>query len=147
MKTIAVGYDGAEASKRALARAADLAEALKAKLVVVSVAELMPLAADASYPGDAMGIATAGMPPVPDEAEARRELHEAQAALAKRDIEVEYASTVGDPADGIVEEAEERDADLIVVGTRHPGFLDRLLGGDVGEAVSRRSQRDVLIVH
>ncbi len=43
--------------------------------------------------------------------------------------------------------AEEVGADLIVVGTREPGFLDRLVGGDVSEAVSRRAHRDVLIVH
>src|SRR5919201_464166 len=37
MKTILVGYDGSEAAERALARAAELAEALAARIVVVSV--------------------------------------------------------------------------------------------------------------
>jgi nucleotide-binding universal stress UspA family protein len=147
VKTIAVGYDGSEASRRALQRAADFAESFKAKLLVISVAELIPTAADPAFPGDAMGLASATTTPVPDEAEAKRELQDAQTVLAGRSVEVEYVEVVGDPADGIVDEAEARGADLIVVGTRHPGFLDRLFGGDVGEAVSRRSRRDVLIVH
>jgi nucleotide-binding universal stress UspA family protein len=147
MKTIAVGYDGSGASKRALERAADFAEALKAKLLVVSVAEMIPTAADPAFPGDAMGLASAATTPIPDEAEARRELHDAQSILSGRGVDVEYVEVVGDPADGIVDEAEARKADLIVVGTRHPGFLERMFGGDVGEAVSRRSSRDVLIVH
>ena len=59
----------------------------------------------------------------------------------------EYQATVGDAAQGIIEVAEKQEADLIVVGTREPGFLDRVLGGDVSETVSRRAHRDVLIVH
>ena len=43
--------------------------------------------------------------------------------------------------------AEQRDADLIVVGSREHGFLDRLLGRSVDESVARRSERDVLLVH
>ncbi len=147
MKTIAVGYDGSEASKRALQRAAELAETFKAKLLVITVAELIPTAADPAFPGDAMGLASATTTPIPDEAEAKRELHDAQSILSRRGADAEYVEVVGDPADAIVDEAEAREADLIVVATRHPGFLERLFAGDVGEAVSRRSQRDVLIVH
>jgi nucleotide-binding universal stress UspA family protein len=147
MKTIAVGYDGSDASKRALERAATLAEALKAKLVVVSVAELIPMAPDAGMPGDAMGLASPAVTPVADQAEADREIHSAHTTLAGRGIEAEYVTVVGDPADGLIEEADRHEADLIVVGTRHAGFLGRLFGGDVGEAVSRRGNRDVLIVH
>ena len=147
MKTIAVGYDGSAASKRALERAAEYADALQAKLVVISVAELIPAAADPAFPGDAMGLATAAETPIPDEAEAKRELHDAKTTLAGSKVDVQYVEVIGDPADGIVDEAEARGADLIVVGTRHPGFLERIFGGDVGEAVSRRASRDVLVVH
>jgi nucleotide-binding universal stress UspA family protein len=147
MKTIVVGYDGSDPSKRALARAADFAQAFKAKLVVTSIAEPVALAGDAVVPGDAVGLAAPAILPVPDREQAARELEEARAALEKRKVEAEYVTTVGDAAGGIVETGEQHDADLIVVGTREPGFLDRLLGGDVGEAVSRRAHRDVLIVH
>jgi nucleotide-binding universal stress UspA family protein len=105
------------------------------------------VAEDAFVPGDAIGLAAPAILPVPDRAEATRELAEAKETLAGRNVEAEYVSTVGDAAEGIVEVAEQHDADLIVVGTREPGFLDRVLGGDVSEAVSRRAHRDVLIVH
>jgi nucleotide-binding universal stress UspA family protein len=147
MQTIVVGYDDTEPSKRALERAADLADAFGAKLLVTSVAEPVAVAGDAFVPGDAIGLAAPAILPVPDRAEATRELEQARKALEGRKLEVEYLATVGDAADGIVEAAKQRDADLIVVGTRDPGFLDRILGGDVSEAVSRRAHRDVLIVH
>jgi nucleotide-binding universal stress UspA family protein len=147
VKTIVVGYDGTDPSKRALERAAGLAETFGAKLIVTSVAEPVAMAGDAYVPGDAMGLATPAILPVPDRAEATRELKEAEAALEGRKLEVDYLATIGDAADGIVEAAAQNDADLIVVGTREPGFLDRILGGDVSEAVSRRAHRDVLIVH
>jgi len=43
--------------------------------------------------------------------------------------------------------AEASDADLIVVGTREPGLIQRLLGQSVSEAVQRQARCDVLIVH
>jgi nucleotide-binding universal stress UspA family protein len=147
MKTIVVGYDGSDPAKRALERAAELAEKLGSKLIVTSVAEPVAISEDAYIPGDAIGLAAPAIIPVPDRAEASRELKEARDALAGRSLEVDYLATVGGAAEGIVEVAEKHDADLIVVGTREPGFLDRVIGGDVSEAVSRRAHRDVLIVH
>jgi nucleotide-binding universal stress UspA family protein len=146
MKTIVVGYDGREPAKRALARAADLAERLGTKLVVTSVAEPVGVAEESYVPGDAIGLAAPTIVPIPDPAEANRELQEARQLLEGKKLEVEFRATVGDAAEGIIDAADKHDADLIVVGTREPGFLDRLLSGDVGQTVSRRAHCDVLIV-
>ena len=146
MKRILVGFDESEPAERALTRAADLAEALGAHLLVVSVA--VP-----AVPGP--GVAAA-LPTVPaqfaasatDEFEAAEEhLERARSMLAGRQIEIEFVSEVGAPAARLVEVAEARDADLIVVGTREPGFLARLLEGSVSDDVSRSTHCDVMIVH
>jgi len=54
---------------------------------------------------------------------------------------------VGDPSKTIVLVADEHDADLIVVGTREPGLVDRVLHQSVSRSVSRHTRRDVMIVH
>ena len=163
MKTIVVGYDGADAAERALRRAAEIAEALFTRLVVVSVsgsaypealgsaeptAELVPPAlAGPLAPAGTVPLPQPGpAPPEPEEL-ARRQLDRAWRSLASRTVETEYVVELGDPAERLLEVAEQRDADLIVVGSREHGFLDRLLGRSVDEAVARRSERDVLLVH
>ena len=165
MDTIVVGYDGSDAAERALARAADLAQALSARLVVVSVtgSAHVPAAAPAFEPAPVLvppiaagPVATGGtvlpeyppasQPPEPEEL-AQRQLERARMSLASRPLEAEYVVEVGDPAERLLDVADQRDADLIVVGSRERGFLERLLGHGVDEAVARRADRDVLLVH
>ncbi len=64
-----------------------------------------------------------------------------------RGLQADFVPGTGEPADAIVELAEDRDADLIVVGTREPNILERLLGQSVSESVAHQAHRDVLIVH
>ena len=60
-------------------------------------------------------------------------------------MEDEYVVAMGEPAAEIAELAEQRGADLIVVGTREPSWLTRLLGLSVS-GVTRRAHCDVLVV-
>jgi nucleotide-binding universal stress UspA family protein len=161
MQTIVVGYDASDAAERALARAAELAEALSARLVVVSVAGLEGLAT-AGVEGVAPPLpmsgplSIGGTIPVPDaaaestaelEEHARRRLERARATLAGRGLEADYVARVGEPAETLLDVADERDAELLVVGSREHGFVERLLARPVEEAVARRAERDVLLVH
>jgi nucleotide-binding universal stress UspA family protein len=163
MDTIVVGYDGSEASDRALLRAADLAGALTAGVVVVSVSTLpyvpvlspglvpesviVPSPVSGPTPAEAsMPFPGREQPPEPEEL-ARLHLERARMVLASRAVDAEYVVEVGSPAERLLDVADQRDADLIVVGSRAHGFLERLLERPVDEAVARRSGRDVLLVH
>lgn len=137
MRTIMVGYDETDGSKRALDRAVELANAFGARLVVTSVAPVLVA------PGRGAG----AIDPVDSPQRHREELAHARAHLAERGIEADYVPAVGDPARTIEMVAEEHDVDLIVVGTREPGLVERVLRPSVSKAVSRRAHRDVLIVH
>jgi nucleotide-binding universal stress UspA family protein len=168
VKTIVVGYDGSDPAERALRRAAEIAEALSVRLVVASVSgpayapapvsalepttELLrpavpgPVAPGGTAPLPQPAPAPAPAPPEPEEL-ARRQLEQARALLTSRKVETEYVVELGDPAERLLEVADQRDADLIVVGSREHGFVERLLGRPVDEAIARRSERDVLIAH
>jgi nucleotide-binding universal stress UspA family protein len=137
LKTIVVGFDDTEPARRALERAADLAEAFGAKLVVTSVAPVL------------VGIARNAGPldPVDSPEKHREQLQDARKLLEARNLKAEYVPAVGEPGDAIAELADDLDADLIVVGTREPGLLERLLGQSVSERVAHHAHRDVLIVH
>jgi nucleotide-binding universal stress UspA family protein len=137
IKTILIGYDETEESRRALERAASLAKAFEAKLVVTSVA---PVTAPA-------GARSIGTDPVDTAADHRAELHDAHVYLESQEVTADYIEAVGHEAESILEAARERSADMIVVGTREVGRLHRLLGQSVSDAVAHGAHCDVLIVH
>jgi nucleotide-binding universal stress UspA family protein len=135
MKLIVVGYDESESAKRALERAAELAIAFGSKMIVTSIARIV------------VGKGVGPVDPADSPELHREELRHAAAFLVERGLEGEYEVALGDPAGKIVELAERRAADLIVVGTHEPSLLARLLGLSVSGAVQRKAHCDVLIVH
>ena len=137
MQKIVLGYDDTEASKRALERAAQLAKAFGSELVVTSVT---PILTSIGRSGGALDSAD---PP----AKHAEELAHAREYLAGEGISAEFAPAVGHPAETIVQLAQERAADLIVVGTRELNLVARLLGQSVSESVAHRAHCDVLLVH
>ena len=152
-KTVVVGYDGTAPAERALQRAVAYARAFAAQVLVVSVAAPQPVA-EVGVPG-AFGLAPYYAYPAEElgnPAERNEQLWEqhrerVQALFADADLQVEFAGVAGEPAQELIDAAEQRDAELIVVGTREPGFLERLLGGSVSQNVARQARCDVLIVH
>ena len=124
---ILLAYDDTDVSKRALERAAQLAQLYGAKLVVTSVTPV------------AVG-AVPDMSPGP-------ELRHAGERLRELGVEMELVEAIGDIAAAVVEAAEQHDAGLIVIGTREPSQVERMLGHSVSEQVQRMAHCDVLIVH
>jgi len=136
MKTFILGIDESDEARRALERAADLAKALDARVIVTSVAPVMQFVARGTGPYDPT-----------DPPERHRQLAaDAAAVLSERDIAAKPVTGFGDAGDVIVELAEKHDADLIVVGMSHHPALARIFGG-VSEDVAHHSHCDVLLVH
>jgi nucleotide-binding universal stress UspA family protein len=151
VETILVGYDGTRPSERALERAAELAQAFGARVVVTWVA---PPPIDPGYPPDAAAFGLSPVTSLPDpdlldaeDAVWRQHREHVVAVFERRGIRYDLERSLGRPDDELVALADELHADLIVLGTREPGFFERLLGGSVSQSVARHAHCDVLIVH
>lgn len=137
MKTILIGYDEGEASKRALERSAELAKAFDSKLIVTSVAPITTNIGRSAGPID---------PADPPEAHIA-ELRHARTYLEGQGVQADYAPAIGHPAETIAQIANERGVDLVILGTKEPGLIARLLGQSVSESVAHRVHCDVMFVH
>jgi nucleotide-binding universal stress UspA family protein len=73
-------------------------------------------------------------------------LSEAADGLRERGISVETHAREGDPADAILDVAEEEDADLIVVGNKGMTGAKRFLLGSVPNKVSHHAPCSVMII-
>lgn len=124
---ILLAYNDTDVSNRALERAGQLAKLYEAKLVVTSVTPVLVGASTDGEPGP--------------------ELLRAQERLRELEIEAELVEAIGDIGQAIVEVAESHDVGLIVLGTREPSQVERMLGHSVSETVQRMAHCDVLIVH
>jgi nucleotide-binding universal stress UspA family protein len=136
MKKIVLGYDESDTAKRALERAAQLAKAFHSELIVASVAPVMTNIGRSAGPVD----------PTDPPAAHVEELKHAQAYLEGEGVQADYLPGLGHPADTLAQLANDRDADLIVVGHHHSG-ISRLLGQSVSDSVAHRVHCDVLLVH
>jgi len=136
MKTILLAYEERPVSRDVVERAAELAKAFSARVVVTSVAPVLTTKGQGPWdPAD---------PP----SRHREEVEEAVKMLAYHGVtDVETVVTAGEPAHAIVELADERKADLIVLGAHDGGLITRLIGGSVSDAVAHAAHTDVLIVH
>jgi nucleotide-binding universal stress UspA family protein len=137
MKRILVAYDDTDSARRALEHAAELAKAFDSEVIVTSVAPLLVGSPRATGPID----------PVDSPAHHAEELEAARTFLSERGIEAQLAPATGDPAGAIAMVADQREADLVVIGTREAGLAERLLHRSVSTEVARRVHRDLLIVH
>lgn len=147
MKKILIAVDESEASRRAVEFVEGFFKGEDASLTAVNVAESpvawlpatpygtiipWPLSSESDPLGEAYSR---------EEASARAVA--SREAPAGADVEVVF----GEAAAAISAAADDVDADLIVVGSSHKGFLQRLLAGSVSEDLVREAPRPVLVVH
>jgi nucleotide-binding universal stress UspA family protein len=138
--SIVVGTDGSHTAQCAVEEATRMAKALGGELHLVSAFEPQRGARIAGAPEAAAKI----WAPAPDAA-AQAVVDEAAASARVSGVEVKAHMLTGDPADALIEVAEQEKADLIVVGSRGMHGVGRVLGS-VPNKVSHRARCNVLIV-
>ena len=140
---IVVGTDGSETAAEAVKQAGDLAKQLGATLAIVSAFEPVPSSRlreeRQQVPGDLAH--TVG----PRE-DVDATLAEAAERSKEKGVDVETFARQGDPADAILDVAEEGNADLIIVGNKGMTGAKRFLLGSVPNKVSHHAPCSVLIV-
>jgi nucleotide-binding universal stress UspA family protein len=139
---IVVGTDGSETAKQAVAEAIRLAKALGAPVHVVSAFE--PLRG-AKISGAPAGAAKVWAPHPDDVVEGI--LSEATSVIRLAGLQVtSHAVQQRDPADALLQVADEVDASMIVVGSQGMHGARRLALGNVPNKVSHHARCNVLIV-
>lgn len=140
-KTIIVGVDGSETSAKAAEIGTEVARSWQAKLLLVTVVR---------PPEGWWGIG--GAPPSPEALSAalvegqERILRETEEQLPLEGIDYETVQELGDPTWKLIDVAEERNADLIVIGKRGAGLAERVMLGSVADRLCHHSPIPVLVV-
>jgi nucleotide-binding universal stress UspA family protein len=141
--SMVVGTDGSGTASEAVRQATDLAVQLSAKVHLVSAYEPVP-----------EGRLREERDQVPDDLQwmvnpredVNETLTQAAQVLETKGIEVQIHAREGDPADAILDVAEETNADLIVVGNKGMTGAKRFLLGSVPNKVSHHAPCSVMII-
>jgi nucleotide-binding universal stress UspA family protein len=140
---IVVGTDGSDTAGHAVRQAIDLAKLSGAELEIVSAYE--PISQErmrgesAELPGDIQYT-------VNPREDVNLILENATGEAKREKLEVRGHAREGDPADAILDVAEETNADLIVVGNKGMTGAKRFLLGSVPNKISHHAPCGVLIV-
>ncbi len=141
--SIVVGTDGSETAGEAVRQATELAAKLGSKVYLVSayepVSEGRLREERQQVPGDLQWM-------VNPREDVSQTLEGAAEVLRAAGIDVETHAREGDPADAILDVAEEQDADLIVVGNKGMTGAKRFLLGSVPNKVSHHAPCSVMII-
>jgi nucleotide-binding universal stress UspA family protein len=142
-RSIVVGTDGSETADKAVREAIELARAVGASLDIVSAYE--PVS------GQRLREEARQAPPdlqwtITPREDVEGTLAEAAERAGEAGIEVQTFAREGDPADAILDVAEERGSDLIVVGNKGMTGAKRFLLGSVPNKVSHHAPCSVLII-
>jgi nucleotide-binding universal stress UspA family protein len=141
--SIVVGTDGSDTATKAVRKAVDLARAVGAKLELVSAYEPVPVQRLSEERREAPEDLQWAINPRED---VDATLEAAAAVAREAGVPVNVYARQGDPADAILDVAEEQEADLIVVGNRGMTGAKRFLLGSVPNKVSHHAPCSVLII-
>jgi nucleotide-binding universal stress UspA family protein len=139
--SIVVGTDGSDTAKQAVAEAVRLAKALGAPVHVVSAFEPQTGARISGAPEGAAKVWAIH----PDDA-VENILSQAVAGVRLAGVEATPHAIKRDPADALIEVADEVGASMIVVGSKGMHGARRLALGNVPNKVSHHARCNVLIV-
>ncbi len=142
-KSIVVGTDGSDTATQAVRQAVDLARALGATLELVSAYEPVAKQRLQEERRDAPEDLQWAINPRED---VDATLGTAADVARAEGVTVNVYPRQGDPADAILDVAEEREADLIVVGNKGMTGAKRFLLGSVPNKVSHHAPCSVLII-
>jgi nucleotide-binding universal stress UspA family protein len=141
--SIVVGTDGSETAREAVTRAIELARVVGGSLQIVCAYEPVSGSQLRDEQRDAPRDVQWRVNPR-EEVEAT--LSEAADEAREAGVAVETHARQGDPADAILDVAEEQGADLIVVGNKGMTGAKRFLLGSVPNKVSHHAPSSVLII-
>jgi nucleotide-binding universal stress UspA family protein len=143
IERIVVGTDGSDTAGEAVRQAIELAKATGAKLDVVSAFEPVPQSRLRDEGGEVPGDVAYAVGPRED---VNVVLESAVSAASQAGVEVTTHPREGDPADALLDVAEETGADLVVVGNKGMAGAKRFLLGSVPNKVSHHAPCSVYIV-
>ena len=141
--SIVVGTDGSETANEAVRQATELAKSIGASIYLVSAFE--PVGNQRlreerqQVPEDMSWM-------VNEREDVNATLKEAEEKIKEEGVDVQIFARQGDPADAILDVAEEQNADLIIVGNKGMSGAKRFLLGSVPNKVSHHAPCSVMII-
>jgi nucleotide-binding universal stress UspA family protein len=141
--SIVVGTDGSATAGEAVRQATELARSVGATIHLVSAYEPVP---EGRLRDERQAVPEDMQWMVNPREDVNTTLEESAESLAADGIKVETYSREGDPADAILDVAEEQQADLIVVGNKGMTGAKRFLLGSVPNKVSHHAPCSVMII-
>jgi len=141
--SIVVGTDGSETAGEAVRQATELANSVGGRIHLVSAFE--PVGSQrlreerVQAPDDVQWM-------VNEREDVDATLRDAAEKIQGAGVEVEIYARQGDPADAILDVAEEQGADLIIVGNKGMTGAKRFLLGSVPNKVSHHAPCSVMII-
>lgn len=135
-RDILLAYDGSRESREALQQGAELARACGARVLLLAVA----------HPAEGL-LPVEGPPAIVanDQDCIASDLLEGLATLRQRGLASEADLRFGNPAEQISAVAQERGADLIVIGHRNQSLFARWWNGSVGASVLDHAPCSILV--